>query len=193
MENWILAILALSGKLAAAAEMYANRAEATALDLKGNVTELCEQIMELNDIKRRIVNMRVMFDMLKSELSETEFSLISEYASKSLTEIALCRKLSRTSVYRMLKRALKKAEKILWKIRVDFDRMNSDYLGIPLCRAVYLKVKRAKTKEKAYRDEGESSFRGFNISNTASSGKHSAGVITATAAGDSSTVGGSCV
>lgn len=146
MDIWILVMLFLRSKLAYAANLYERRAADAALDLKSDVFTVCEKVISLNDMKRRIVNMKVLCDNLKDKLRAEDWALLNRYVGCGAGAIAVERGESRMRVFRSIKRALGKAARVLSGMGFDCLRMEEDYMDIPLCRQAYKKIKSAKSK-----------------------------------------------
>lgn len=146
MDIWILTALFLRPKLAYAAKVFEQRAMDEALDLKGDALEVCEKVMELNDVRRRLINLKVICDRIEEAMSKEEYLLLKEYVTQGTGAIALKAGCTRMRVYRAVKRALYKAVQKLNALGFDSQRMNDDYLSVPLCRQAYKKIVRLKSR-----------------------------------------------
>ena len=144
MENWILTAVALQPKLPLAARMYTKRAESQALNMKDSAADVAARIVELNDIKRRIVNLRVLYKRMEESLSADEMSLIKRYVRSSCAEIAAETGVGRVRVYRSVKRALAKAVRVFARFGFGAKRMKEEYGTILLCAKVFDRIKRLK-------------------------------------------------
>lgn len=149
MEFWVLMILALENKLEAVAESCTRQAEEASLALGGDTFSAFEKVIEINDKKRRIVNMKVLCDTIASSLESCETELLKDYVRRSAGEIAADTGASRSKVYRDIRRACGKAAKAIARLGFKEEEMARDYGEIALCARTYGRIKRLKSREKA--------------------------------------------
>lgn len=142
MRTWIMTILFLAGRLESAAERLDEKAERIALDPKGNTMRQYEKIAEVLDVKRRLVNLRVMAHRLETCLNPSERERIGRAMDgASSAAVAESEGVSRTTAYRRTKRAFLRAAAILDGLGYDAARMEEDYASIPLCRRTYIRFR----------------------------------------------------
>lgn len=147
MENWVLTVIAMEPKLKYAADMYTKRASEAALEMTGDACTAIQRVVEINDMKRRIVNMKVLFDAIKGALSDEELLLLREYAVHSAAEIAARQNAARSGIYRKIAKAQKAAVKALSRLKYDKEKMDEDYLSMQLTLRAYRQIARRKRKE----------------------------------------------
>lgn len=148
MEYWVLTMLALENKLEAAAESCTRQAEEAALEQGGDAFSAFEKVIEINDKKRRIVNMKVLCDTVKGSLAPQESELLVAYVRHTAGELAAALSESRLKVYRDVKRALSKAAKALARIGFKKEELERDYRELALFSRTYNRLKRLKSKER---------------------------------------------
>lgn len=148
MEFWVLTVVAMESKLRYIADKYTKRAEDAALHPVGDTFAAIERVAEINDMKRRIVNMKVMYDKIKESLKADELELLAAYIGSSAAEIAEREYISRAKVYRRIARAMKQAVRALLRLGYDKAKMDGDYLSLQLPSRTYLQIKRLKRKER---------------------------------------------
>lgn len=148
MEFWILTVFAMESKLGYIADKYTKRAEDAALHPVGDTFAAIERVAEINDMKRRIVNMKVICDKIKEVLKEDDLELLTAYASSSAAEIAGRENISRAKVYRRIARAMRQAVRALSRLGYDKAKMDGDYLSLQLPFRIYSQIKRLKRKER---------------------------------------------
>lgn len=158
MELWILTVFALKSKLNAAAASLTERAQAWAQNWEEDVFATCNKIIEINDEKRRIVNLKVLCEAAEKALGETERNVLTMYVKKSVAEIADRLSMSASAVYRTLMRAFSKAEKAFAKLKFDEAAFERDYRPLTLCALTYAKIKRDKVRRKIRRTECQPTF-----------------------------------
>lgn len=146
MEIWLLTIFFLRAHLATAARLIEERAEREALNLREDAVRVCERVMSLNDLKRRLINLRVLYDKLKEGLPAEEFNILRAYAFKGTCGLGQSMGINRMKVLRLVKRAELKGTHLLAALGFDEGRMERDYGAVPLCRGVREKIRRAKLK-----------------------------------------------
>ncbi len=147
MEIWILTLLALRPKFGSMARMYEKRAETESLNMTDDVYAVVQRMNEINDLKRRAVNAKVLCDRISCKMGEDERYLTS-YLTRSAAEIAESEGCSRVKVHRILKRLLRSAAKTLSGLGYDGEKMRREYADIPLFARTYARLKRAKTRER---------------------------------------------
>ncbi len=124
MKIWILAIFRLAAGLSKTIDDYDKKIERIALNPFGVSLKQYEKVIELSDNKTRIVNMKIMHDLLKNRLDVNEVYLISKYARGiSVAEMAERLEMKASSLYKKLNRAVAAAEEVLKKSGYDEVRM----------------------------------------------------------------------
>ena len=148
MRIWILAVFRLASGLSKAIEEHDKKIERISLNPFGVTLKQYEKVIELSDRKIRLVNMKIMYDLLREKLEQHEVYLISKYARGiSVAEIALCLEMKTGTVYKRLNRAVEAAEKILSESGYDEARMEREYSGFPAVKSALMSLK-AKARAK---------------------------------------------
>lgn len=128
MKIWILAVFRLASGLCRAIEEYDKKIDRIALDPFGVTLKQYEKVIALSDKKRRLINLKVMYMLLKEKLDEHDIYLITKYARGiSVAEIAERLEMKQSAVYKRLNRAIAEAEEVLAKSGYDEKRMECEY------------------------------------------------------------------
>lgn len=133
MKDWIMLVLAVDPRLDSLTETIDARVETlAATPVLGTMSQI-ERIMELNDKKIKLINLRVMHDRMCAALSSAEYELIFYYAMGfSVAKLAARRQRSPAYIYRRLLKIFNKCERVLCEMKLDPVRLASDYKDIPL-------------------------------------------------------------
>lgn len=143
MKLYVLIIFRLSDRLEKKIEAMDKKIERIAYDPFGNTVRQYEKILEISDARTRLINLKVMYDLLIRELSGEETLLIARHAlGLSSGEIAESLGMNGSTVYKRLCKAIRHAEKVLEKAGFDEKRMERDYGDLPQVTAAKNVVKR---------------------------------------------------
>lgn|GEM_PF-2056123 len=123
MRGWIRLLIMVRGKLMGLYERVNKSITRAACNIKSTASEALCEVLELNEQRRRIVNLAVLFRVLKSELSDEEFETI-----KTNGECLLGVVHERTRL-RKIDRAFVKAERIIHKLGFDETKLAKEYPG----------------------------------------------------------------
>lgn len=135
MKKWILMIFRIGSLLEQLTDRLDRRVERLALDPFGQTARQYERILELIDKKRRLVNLKVMREMLAHELAADDVFLLAKYAfGMSAAQIAELTNRRESTVYKRLRAALTKAEKTLLAAGYDEARLEREYSEFPIVK-----------------------------------------------------------
>lgn len=138
MRTWIMTILRMKNVAERAEAVLDRRIDRIALDVTGDTYEKAQSICAAIDCKRRLCNMTVLAHRLECALAPREMCYLKACAfGRSITDMAAEDGVSRATAFRRLKVAIKRAEKVLDGLGFDCERMERDYMSIPVCRRVY--------------------------------------------------------
>ena len=156
MKLYVLMIFRLNDRLEKTIEAMDKKIERIAYDPFGNTIKQYDAILELTDRRTRLINLKVMYDLLIRELSGEETLLIARHAlGFSANEIAESLGMNGSTVYKRLCRAIARAEKLLEDAGFDERRMERDYCDVPQATAAMnvmkRRVRRTERPEKAIR------------------------------------------
>lgn len=155
MKIWILAIFRLSAETEKQISALEAKIENIAINPFGVTVKQYRRVLELSDMRRRMCNLNIMYNLLISELNEEEVFLIAKYAyGLSANEIAAYTGLKPGATYKRINKALNKAEKILKNAGYDYERMEKEYGEFPSVKSVLaiLKSKARKSDEKKLKE-----------------------------------------
>lgn len=156
MKLYVLMIFRLNDRLEKTIEAMDKKIERIAYDPFGNTIKQYDAILELTDRRTRLINLKVMYDLLIRELSGEETLLIARHAlGFSANEIAESLGMNGSTVYKRLCRAIARAEKLLEDAGFDERRMERDYCDVPQATAAMnvmkRRVRRTERPEKTIR------------------------------------------
>ena len=144
MKFWAMTIMRLGGKLEKLADSIDETVGKLALDLSADTLKQYYKIMEYNDVKRRVVNLKVMRDRMLDRLPEDEREIVLCYAAgKAMQEIADTRGVSKSSISRKIHTALYKCIRVLDTLGFDTSRLDAEYADIPLVQRTLKKLQRS--------------------------------------------------
>ena len=132
MKTYVLAIFRLSDRLEKSIDAMDKKIEKIAYNPFGDTIKQYDKILEITDKRMRLINLRVMYELMLRKLDGEETMLIARHAlGLSAGEIAESMNMNGSTVYKRLSRALVRAEKILKEAGFDERRMERDYADVP--------------------------------------------------------------
>ena len=133
MENWIVTVFKINPELEILARCAEKRALEKAKRPSFNTQEDVMEVLNLVNEKNAYFNLRVIFNSFKDALSKNEFDMLSLYAKGvGVSDIARSVNAQRTTVYRILKKALTKCELSLKSLDYNTDSLEKEFLWLPL-------------------------------------------------------------
>lgn len=136
MKKWILILFRALPLLAKRVADVEWKIEKIALNARGNTLEQCLEIVYLIGYKSRLVNMKVMRDVIAGEIGEGRATELAAYAGgKSASELAKDGESAHVT-YRRLMRSIDEATKALGRYGFDEDRMDRDYGAMRFLKVV---------------------------------------------------------
>jgi len=144
MKVWIKAIFLLASKMGALAEAIAQEMDNLSVDYITNTIVACEQMMLLEDKKRRVVNFKVFNNLLKAQLTKDEYKLVKLHVieAKTFEEIAIELESSKSALSRKFNCIIKTCEEFLTKLTYTQDRLLKEYKDIALVYKMVQKLER---------------------------------------------------
>ena len=131
MKTYVLAIFRLSDRLEKSIDAMDKKIEKIAYNPFGDTIKQYDKILEITDKRMRLINLRVMYELMLRKLDGEETMLIARHAlGLSAGEIAESMNMNGSTVYKRLSRALVRAEKILKEAGFDERRMERDYADV---------------------------------------------------------------
>ena len=141
MKKWILTIFRVVPKLGRRIETIDKRIERVALAVFGNTLEQCAKIIYLSGYKSRLVNIRIMHDVIVGKIGEETARDLEDYAcGKSAKEIAAVDGRNQYTVYRRIMKAIGEAIKELDDCGYDEERMEREFGGMRFIRTVQMQL-----------------------------------------------------
>lgn len=136
MKKWILILFRALPLLAKRVADVEWKIEKIALNARGNTLEQCLEIVYLIGYKSRLVNMKVMRDVIAGEIGEGRATELAAYAGgKSASELSKDGESAHVT-YRRLMRSIDEATKALGRYGFDEDRMDRDYGAMRFLKVV---------------------------------------------------------
>lgn len=143
MKLYVLMIFRLSDRLEKTIEAMDKKIERIAYDPFGDTVKQYEKILEISDVRTRLINLKVMYELMIRNLGGDETLLIARHAlGLSAGEIAESLNVNAGTVYKRLCRAMRHAEKVLKSAGFDEKRMERDYADVPQVTAAMNMMKR---------------------------------------------------
>lgn len=137
MKKWILTIFRIVPKIGRRIETIDGRIERVALSPFGNTLEQCAKIIYLSGYKSRLVNIRIMYDVIVGQIGLEAARDLENYAcGKSAKEIAADSGRNQYAVYRRIMKAIDAAIKELDDCGYDERRMDNDYGAMRFIKTV---------------------------------------------------------
>lgn len=138
MKYFVLTVLRLYDELQKLSDSLDKTIARAATSLKGDTEELCYYIMDLNDKKRILANVKVLCDRIERELGENETDVLKKYAGgMKAEEIAAQDGVSKSTAIRRLNRLIGRCENLLKSLGVSAQKIEDEYFSLPIVKAVY--------------------------------------------------------
>ena len=137
MKKWILTVYRILPKLGKRVAAIDEKIERIALSAFGNTLDQCAKIIYLSGYKAKLVNLKIMADVISKKIGAERAEELGEYASgRSAKEIAEARGANQYTVYRRIMRAIEVGAEELGDCGYDEKRMEREYGGMKFVRAV---------------------------------------------------------
>lgn len=138
MKYFVLTALRLYDELEELSDSLDKTIARAATSLKGDTQELCYYIMELNDKKRILANLKVICDRIKNEIGENECTVLKRYAGGTpCEELAAQDGVSRSTAMRRLNKLTGRCVVLLQSLGVSGEKIEKEYFSLPVVKAVY--------------------------------------------------------
>lgn len=158
MKIWALTILCLQNKLELLCEAIERRTDDIAMDTVSDTMTVYTRLLEQNDIKRRVVNLRVLGNRMASRLSDDELHLVKTFlGGKPLCEIAEDTGVSHSTACRRMRTAMYKCTRVMNLLGFDESKLKKQYSELPLVKKTYAKLSRALHAAKPAESDGSGS------------------------------------
>ncbi len=159
MKYFVLTVLLLYDKLESFCDSLDKTAIATATSIGRDAEELCYALMEINDKKRLLANMKVMRDEIAAGIGEKETDLLTRYALGASAERLGCEEnVSRSTVLRRINRAVAASETILSRLGIDTEKVESEYFSVGIIRSAYEKTAAARSPKNKLTPRSSAAF-----------------------------------
>ena len=137
MKKWILTVFGVQPILGKRVAAIDEKIERIAMYPFGNTREQCAQIIYLNGYKARLVNLKIMADVISKRIGQDRAKDLAAYAAgKSAREIASTNGNNQFTVYRRIMKSVAEATEELADCGYDERKMARDYGGMKFIRAV---------------------------------------------------------
>ncbi|MCL2061243.1 MAG: hypothetical protein FWH03_01270 [Firmicutes bacterium] len=133
MKQWVFCIFCLMSKLGTLCARIEEQVDEASRNLTTDTLTLFNNVLRLNDAKRRIVNFLVLGRMMKSRLEKEEAVILQRRAKmESFDEIAKSLGLSRSGAARKCDAAVQKCIDAALSLTFTEERFIAEYKDIPL-------------------------------------------------------------
>lgn len=149
MKFFVLTVLRMYYELEKIGEKIDKSIISAATSVKSDAEELCLFLMDLNDNKRILANMKVMRDKIADELGNNGFEMLESYAfGVSAEEIAAGQGVCRSTALRRINREINAAVSVLETLGINIEKVENEYFSLPVVKRVYdfYAVKKAPRK-----------------------------------------------
>ena len=170
MKYFVLTVLRLYDSLEKLEDSLDKTIMGSATSLKGDTHELCCQIMELNDKKRILANIKVICDRIEREIGPIDYVALKKYAEgMSAEELAAQDGVSRSTELRHLNKAVGRCVSLLETLGITERKIVNEYFSLPIVKTVYDYVAARKAPKRNGIDRkrkirgGESSFSALRV------------------------------
>lgn len=128
MKKWILTVFRIQPKLAKRVAAIDEKIERIALAAFGATLEQCAKIIYLSGYKAKLVNLKIMRDVIEKRIGEEKAANLYAYAcGKSAREIAGESGKNQYTVYRQIMRSIEDGAKELENCGYGEARMEREY------------------------------------------------------------------
>lgn len=128
MKKWILTIFRIQPKLGKRVAAIDEKIERIALAAFGNTLDQCAKIIYLSGYKAKLINLKIMADVIAKRLGEQRTDELAAYAEgRSAKEIAAINGTNQFTVYRRVMRSIEDASVELNDCGYDEKRMEREY------------------------------------------------------------------
>ena len=132
MKSWVVAIVKVQPRLEDMVRLLMHKIERHSKDMTGDTFSLCEKILLLADKKRRLCNLKVIFERITKNFSSEEKELFEDVVGERglLSEKAREKGVNRSTMLRRFEKLTIKAGESLLKLGFDKERLEKDYVGL---------------------------------------------------------------
>lgn len=136
VKKWILFIFRVARSLQRQIDRIDNKIERLALSMGGDTKAQYQKIIELGQMKVKLINLHVMYECAKNALKEDEYAMLVKYAyGERVQGIAEFASISRSTAYLRLARVAEKAaRKIYGELNVDERYLEREYGSLPFIK-----------------------------------------------------------
>ena len=149
MKYFVLTVLRLYDKLDELSDALTATAERAATSVKWDAEELMLYLMDINDKKRMLANVKVMRDRIINDLGPAAEILRLYALGASAEEIAETENVSRSTALRRLSRALSDGVRVLSRLGITAEKLENEYFTLPIIKTVYEKIRLARSPKNA--------------------------------------------
>jgi len=133
MKEWILSVFFLQNKLKDLAAQIDSEIKIYSLSLTMDTNKLFDKVMQLQDKRRRVVNFKVLYDIMKDNLSASEKTILADSAKgNSFNEIGQKLNVSKSTAARYFKQAIDKCTNVAHSLNFTLERFKKEYGDILL-------------------------------------------------------------
>lgn len=141
MKNWVKVIVAINSRLDALTERIDEEVSAMSTSLYEPTMQLINEIIALNDKKVKLINLRVLHDTIRDELTSEEYILLKAVVKgHSFSDVAQKTGLNKGNVYRLFNKCVSKAASAVERMGFTPEKLGEEYNGVPIVRRLYLRI-----------------------------------------------------
>ncbi|MBQ8882523.1 MAG: hypothetical protein IJY70_03925 [Clostridia bacterium] len=132
MKIWVLAIFRLAPKASRIIKSIENRVEKIALDAFGITSEQYERIINLNDEKRKIINLAILKRAVEKSVKPRDLDALNRYAfGQSADEISQNSGVGGSAIRKRINRAIIACTEEMEKLGYGASKLEREYSDIP--------------------------------------------------------------
>lgn len=141
MKYFVLTVLRLFDRLEEFYDALDKAAVNSATSVMWDAEELCDYLMEINDKKRLLANMKVMRDEIIGGVGERDAELLTQYACGVSTEkLAEKESVNRSTAMRRINGAVNESISVLSRLGIDKEKVENEYFSLPAVKSAYCKT-----------------------------------------------------
>lgn len=153
MKKWIIIIMQSALQVDRMMERLDILNERAALNFKGKTMDTVNEILAINEKKRKLVNLNVLNGSMLKALNPEQIKMISAYArGRSMMNIGEEMGISKSGVFRKLQIIAEKCANVLKRLGFDERRLEREFGDIFLVKQLYKNLNRRHVCKEASRN-----------------------------------------
>lgn len=137
IKRWILLLMRMGELPERLCDKIDERIERLALDPFGQTKKQYEKILSLTDVKGRIINLKLMRELLVGGLDPAQTFLLTRYAmGYSAAQLAADLDIKESTMYKRVRTAIGRAAAMLERAGFSESRLDDEYASMPAIKGI---------------------------------------------------------